>query len=634
MIRKLNDYTKVAHVLKRLAFLCLLAICCSETDLYSQNTSLVDSLESVYLEDDFEEEKRLQLLKELSKSHYVSDKKLFYSDELIRISSELDSTVYLTDGYLERGNAQKRKGDLTHGLESYFEALEVATNLNDERGTSLSYGSIASIYTMMGDHDNSVLYHLKSVKSFTNAEDKNDSISLASLLLNLGFEYIQLKKPDSAIIYFEQSGAIFEKTNFDLGLAYYYGNMGLAYAEKDLHEEAEINLNKGISMLEGRNDYYGISDMLEDMARLYISQGEYNNAAIYANRSLKIARQHGLKEQISQANLELSKIYESLGDSIKSYKYFKNHITYRDSIFNLSAVQEVANLRTNFEVSQKQLEVDLLNQQKRTQRIALYSLGLGLVLIVIFYRRISREKNRSDMLLLNILPSKTAQELKENGKVKAKKFEAVTVMFTDFEAFTSHSHDLSPEKLVKTVDFFFSAFDRIMEKYGLEKIKTIGDAYMCTGGLAKKEDDQPIKVILAAFEILDFVGAKEQSENTEIAHFRIRIGINTGPVVGGVVGTKKFAYDIWGDTVNVAARMESNSEPCKVNISENTYQLVKDRFNCEYRGEIQVKNKGMMKMYFVNPDKSTKPSLTKSTKKLNSKSTATNKLFKKVDKLT
>jgi class 3 adenylate cyclase len=176
-------------------------------------------------------------------------------------------------------------------------------------------------------------------------------------------------------------------------------------------------------------------------------------------------------------------------------------------------------------------------------------------------------------------------------------------MFTDFQAFTQHSQNLTPEKLVKSVDHFFSAFDKIIEKYHLEKIKTIGDAYMCTGGLIRKGPQEPLKVIRAAFEIIDFVEQAQQSDSEDIAHFSIRIGINTGPVVGGVVGTKKFAFDIWGDTVNVAARMESNSVAGKINISENTYQLVRESFECEYRGEIDVKNKGMMKMYFVHGPK-------------------------------
>ena len=211
------------------------------------------------------------------------------------------------------------------------------------------------------------------------------------------------------------------------------------------------------------------------------------------------------------------------------------------------------------------------------------------------------------MLLLNILPSETAQELKENGKVKAKRFESVTVLFTDFQGFNLTSQDFTPEKHVTSLEFYFSEFDNIMGKYGLEKIKTIGDSYMCAGGLPFPSENHPQKVIAAAQEILKFMESVDNKIDTDIAHFDIRIGINTGPVVAGVVGTKKFAYDIWGDTVNVAARMESNSKPGKINISENTYALVKDQYNCTFRGKIDVNNHGSMNMNYVNDRKKIKP---------------------------
>jgi class 3 adenylate cyclase len=234
---------------------------------------------------------------------------------------------------------------------------------------------------------------------------------------------------------------------------------------------------------------------------------------------------------------------------------------------------------------------------------------LIIILAVGLYRRnkfiqrtkaiIEEEKNRSDNLLLNILPEETAQELKQNGKVQAKKFESVTVLFTDFKGFTEYAKDLSPEKLVESVDYYFSKFDAIMEKYDLEKIKTVGDSYMCAAGLPFESNDHAQKMVLAALEIAEFVKESLTMETKNQTRFEIRIGINSGAVVAGVVGSKKFAYDIWGDTVNIASRMESSSEPGRINISEYTYELIKDSFDCDYRGEIDVKNKGMMKMYFV-----------------------------------
>ncbi len=213
---------------------------------------------------------------------------------------------------------------------------------------------------------------------------------------------------------------------------------------------------------------------------------------------------------------------------------------------------------------------------------------------------IEKERDRSESLLLNILPVETAAELKKYGKVEAKKFDSVTVLFTDFKGFTHYAENLDPKELIERVGFYFSKFDDIMEKYGLEKIKTIGDAYMCAGGIPFPTKDHALKMVRASFEILEFVEETKKNATREQIHFDIRVGINTGAIVAGVVGTKKFSYDIWGDTVNVASRMESMSEPGKINISKSTYELVKSDFDCEYRGEIEAKNRGKVKMYFVN----------------------------------
>lgn len=210
------------------------------------------------------------------------------------------------------------------------------------------------------------------------------------------------------------------------------------------------------------------------------------------------------------------------------------------------------------------------------------------------------EKNKSDELLLNILPQETAQELKETGSSKPKSFEMVTVIFTDFKNFTQYSEKLSAEALVHEINYYYSAFDRIITKHRIEKIKTIGDGYMCVGGLPTANETNPKDAVMAALELRDFIASErtERGKNQEL-FFDVRIGIHTGPVVSGIVGIKKFAYDIWGDTVNTASRMESSGEAGEINISGTTYDLVKDSFNCTYRGKIEAKNKGEIDMYFV-----------------------------------
>ena len=213
---------------------------------------------------------------------------------------------------------------------------------------------------------------------------------------------------------------------------------------------------------------------------------------------------------------------------------------------------------------------------------------------------IEAERQRSDELLLNILPKSIAEELKTEGKARARRFEQVSVLFTDFVNFTRISEQLAPEELVEELDKCFKAFDYIIGQYpDIEKIKTIGDAYMCASGLSDRKT-MPYTIVQAALDIQDYLlEYKELRIRQGKPFFEARIGIHTGHVVAGVVGSKKFVYDIWGDTVNTASRVESNGEAGQVNISEETYKLVKYRFDCLPRGKMPAKNKGEIDMYFV-----------------------------------
>lgn len=215
-------------------------------------------------------------------------------------------------------------------------------------------------------------------------------------------------------------------------------------------------------------------------------------------------------------------------------------------------------------------------------------------------KELQEEKKKSDDLLLNILPTETADELKATGSAKAKRYEQVTVMFADIKDFTHIAESLEPEELVAEIDFCFRAFDRIVERYRLEKIKTIGDAYLCVGGMPQEHPESACRVVQAALEIQAFLQEIEQARQVAgKPSIQLRIGIHTGAVVAGIVGFKKFAYDIWGDTVNIAQRMEAAAEPSRVNISQTTFSLVQHRFQCEYRGKVKAKNKGKIDMYYV-----------------------------------
>lgn len=214
---------------------------------------------------------------------------------------------------------------------------------------------------------------------------------------------------------------------------------------------------------------------------------------------------------------------------------------------------------------------------------------------------LEREKRISEDLLLNILPYDTAEELKQTGTAKAKSFDMVTVMFTDFKNFTTSTEALEPAQLVAEVNYCYCAFDNIISKYNIEKIKTIGDSYMCAGGLPKANNSNAHDVIMAALEIQEFMHKwRQEKELRNELFYELRIGVHSGPVVAGIVGLKKFAYDIWGDTVNVASCMESSGEVGKINISEITYGYINKHFKCSYRGKIPAKHKGFLSMYFVD----------------------------------
>jgi adenylate cyclase len=573
----------------------------------AQNQPLADSLERIYNEGKFDKLEELKILQQIAVNHNDTEKKLAFSEELIKKAKAADSAKYLFSGYFVKGNGLRLKGDLSNALESYIEAAKITT-VDKQLGPL--YIAIADVYSIIGNHHNAVNYYRQSIGILRRL---NDSVNLASALLNAGDEYVNVAKLDTALLYTQEASTIYQKINSPIGLAYSLGNIGMVFAKKGDDKGAEANIFKAINILEEYGDYYPICVYLTYMSDIYLERKDKTKALSYLDRSLMLAKKYSLKEQISDANQKLSAFYESQGDYKKSNQHYKEYIAYRDSVSNINTVQEMADLRTDFEVSRKQAEVDLLHQEKRNQQIIAISTSVALILIftlaVILYRRnsfikktsiiINEEKKRSDNLLLNILPEETAHELKQNGKVKAKRFESVTVLFTDFKNFTHYATNLPPEELVETIDFYFSKFDEIMEKFGLEKIKTVGDSYMCVAGLPFPTNDHAHRMVEAAFEIAKFVDESGEGKAAHEPRFEIRIGINTGPVVAGVVGTKKFAYDVWGDTVNIASRMESNSIPGRINISENTYALIKDDYECEYRGEIAVKNRGMMKMYFV-----------------------------------
>ncbi|MFC3414570.1 adenylate/guanylate cyclase domain-containing protein [Algoriphagus hitonicola] len=557
---------------------------------------------------------RLYLLSNISFNYNNPDSALFYAEMLTEEALEQNLSKWIFSGYFNQGSVQRLLGNLDLASQNFFKSLEYTQDSSNFNQKGKAYLAIADVYSISGVHQNSVDYYRNAIDIFTQTGDET---SLATAYLNIGDEFFSEDQYDSAIYYFEKSEVIFEKINYLTGKAYNLGNLGMVYAKLGQNPRAEANFNEAVELLQSMGDYYPISVYNGYMAEIYAAQQNYPAAITYATTSNSIAEKFGFKEQIRDASQKLAAYFEETGNLAESYRFFKKYAAYKDSINNLKAIQELADLRTNLEVSQKQAEVELLEKESelnllktKRQEVLLYSAGglflfAGIIAVGVFkkyrYERktkqiIESEKDRSEKLLLNILPADIANELKENGKVKARKYEAATVMFTDFKNFTKASEDLDPELIVQSIDYYFSKFDEIVEKHGLEKIKTIGDAYMCAGGIPIPNTTHVMDAINAAKEMCALVRSNPLSQ---VHRFEMRIGIHTGPVVAGIVGTKKWQYDIWGDTVNIASRLESSSEPGRINISEHTYELIRSGVNCQYRGKIEIKNHGAIDMYFL-----------------------------------
>ena len=571
--------------------------------LSAQDQKLADSLTLIYKANKLPDTAKLELLRNLAYNEGRDlDLGLRYAEELITLAEKLGNTLYLYRGYLQKGNKLSTKGDPEAAMEAYIKSAEAAQKAGYVKGQGSALGAIADTYGNAKNYANAMLYYRKAIEVMRNS---GDTVLLATVISNAGDAFLQQKMYDSALLYFRESGRVFALVDYPTGKAYSLGNIGMVYANTGQKDLAEKNINEAIRLLEEMGDYSPICIYLISMSDIYAAKGDDGIAQNYALRSLSLAEQFKLKDQVSQASLKLSILSEKAGDKDAALGYFKKYIAFRDSVNDINTVQKMANLRTDFEVSQKQVEVDLLNQQKKNQRNILVSVFiiLGLVTILlgtlyVYYRIISREKKRSESLLLNILPAETAKELKKHGKVNAVKFDQVTVLFTDFVSFSKVAEKVEPEQLVESIDFYFRGFDEITSRHGLEKIKTVGDAYMCACGLPTANPSHATNVIRAAQDMINLVKL-ELNKNDSLSHFEIRIGVHTGPVVAGIVGIKKWQYDIWGDTVNIASRMESMSQPGRINISETTYQEIKNDFTCEYRGEIEVKNRGPLKMYFL-----------------------------------
>ncbi len=400
---------------------------------------------------------------------------------------------------------------------------------------------------------------------------------------------------------------ILEKTDLEL----YYRLQTYFNEYKGKLDTAMTYWEKAEPFWANEPSYYKRSARYIRFAEFLIRTQNYDLAYEKGKAALKWAKAAKYLNFQMQAEALLEQIELQRGFLDSAYVHATNKYELELRIIEMSNEEGLLMMEMYHDMEHQEIvrkkEEETRTADMRATRIMSNAYAIGLVLFlmlsaVIFrqYRLTNQEKIRSDELLLNILPADTAKELKSKGVTTAMHYDNVTVLFCDIVGFTKFSEQMSPTALVREIDIYFRAFDEIIEQYGMEKIKTIGDAYLAVGGVPAQNNATAIDVVSAALAFINKVQelAEERIKDGR-RYFELRIGIHTGSVVAGVVGSKKFQYDIWGESVNTAARMEQHSEPGRVNISKVTYELVKDSFECISRGKVEAKNMGAVDMYFV-----------------------------------
>ena len=595
---------------------------------------------------------KVNTLLALSKYYFSSDADaaLKYAIQGKELSEKIRFQRGIALALKNMGIVNYNTGQYVEALQNWQQALSVYNSINDKTGVSNMYSNMGAIYNVQSDDAKALESHLKSLRV---AESINDTFRVLSALINMGAvyynkpanhdkslqNYLRALKLSEAIGHEEAIGAVsvnigeiylergddttalkyFEKSVAALGedsegAPYSFNDIGKVYQQRGDFKAAIAYHQKAFDKAKTLDAKLDMSQSLKGMATTYEKKGDYNLAILNYRKSQELAKELGANNELKEIYEGLSGSYANLRDYGTAFKYQTLLIGIKDSLYSVATDKKINTLFFNFEMEKKQGKIDLLKkdsqiqeQEIKRQKLVRNSFIGGFAVVLLFAgvflrqrNRISKEKKRSDELLLNILPEETAEELKATGTTKTKSFDLVSVLFTDFKNFTQASELLSAEDLVQEINYCYSEFDRIITRHGIEKIKTIGDAYMCAGGLPVRNTTHPVDVVKAGLEMQKFIERnKAERMLKDQPYFELRLGIHTGPVVAGIVGIKKFAYDIWGDTVNTASRMESSGEIGKVNISGETYNLIRDQFICVHRGKVKAKNKGEIDMYFV-----------------------------------
>ncbi len=591
-------------------------------------------------------------------------KALDYFKKALTINEELSNKNGIATVLGNIGNVYFNLTDYPKALEYFGKALKIDEELGDKNGVARQLGSIGNVYLYLSDYPKTLEYYQQSLKTYEELGDKN---GVAINLANTGNIYLYWSKYPKALEYFGKSLKVYEELRDKNGLANNLGSIGIIYYYQSNYPKALEYYGKALKVNEELGNKVGLANNLGNMGLVYDVQSNYLKALEYYGNALKIYKKIGdknglannlgnmgqlylsisqdsvsikpneLNEFVSlnksinlnksiEYSLEAIKIYEEIGElnskrlSVKSladaYKLkgdylnwgeaLEEHHKLKDSIFNqensdkLDALEKAREDDVNrIKIEKQQVQ---LAAQENEKMFIIYS-GIGIIAFVIaILILIAYQRKKSDKLLYNVLPISIAKRLKKKEHPISDHFDQASIIFIDIVGFTAMSKNSDPTDIVKALNKVFTHYDSIASKHGLEKIKTIGDCYMAAAGIPVIQTDNTLRAARMAIEVRDYMVDYYTDHGFKLD---VRIGLDCGPVVAGVIGEKKFIYDMWSDAVNTASRMESTGQSGSVHISERFKEAVAefDEFEFIDRGEMEIKGKGKMRTYFIEERK-------------------------------
>lgn len=551
------------------------------------------------------------------------DKSLEHFNKALNLNKQSKDNIELAKNYSNIGNIYYNLSNYSEALNYYQKALRLDEKIGEKAGIAANLGSIGNIHSELTNYKSALEYYERALKLH---EETNDRRGVATLLGNIGLVYHDSKEYKKALSNFNKALELWQLFGNKFGEATNFGNIANTYTDLFEYTKALDYYKKALELNEELGNKFGNAAMLGSIGVLYYRltqdsiisnlretndnikliklKREYHlyKSIVYSEKAVKLAREIGAKDMLMDWLRFLDKANAAKRNFKEAYMYQEQWTEIRDSIYSVEKTKEIAKLESSKqgEINEREIKLrDLEILRKNNEQFVLF-VGLSGVAVVLFVIYLQRRK--SEKLLLNILPYKIAKRLKRNEKRIADRFEETSIIFIDIVGFTNYSKVTDPVKVVSSLNDIFTKFDTLAKKYGLEKIKTIGDCYMAAAGLPEPHSEHKLATARFAIEAKKMMQGYTTPEGFELL---FRIGIDSGPVVAGVIGERKFSYDLWGDAVNTASRMESTGLPNEIQITENFANGLENYgYYCQERGEIEIKGKGTLKTYLLKEEMS------------------------------